>query len=1101
MGQGRDIDQPMTWRLPIHLQALWRQLRLFPQSPAEHLFRGYVLSGPLDIERLRDAVGCVVRRHAILRTTFREHDDGTPVAMACDESVVDFAVINEAGSPRSTWQEILRRHAHQATWQPFNLDTEPLLRTRVVRLGTDRHGLLLIMHGLVADERSVDIICGEISTFYRAGTKRDVATLLPPPVQYAAVTLHPGTAAVPPRPAAPHQGQPWPAGTPEPVRLLADHRRRDIPDAAGRRRRFSVAHGTLTRLTAAAGPGIEPGAARPEDHDAVLLAVVCILLSRLNGQRDILLGYLVDGRNQAGDAPLIGRLAGPVPVRLDLSGVRRLADAVDLAADVLASRSTSAGVAAGSLSGAASETWPILPVTVDIAAERPHPIRLPGITVRPLDLDDVIARSELALTLRRGSHGVSGTIDYQAARFSDATVARWSGHLKTLIAKLTDDPRRPLDETSILSAAEHRRQITEWTATAREHPVQTVPELVALRTATCPDAIAVIDGREAMTYAQLAERARRLAGRLRTVGVGPDVPVAVCLPRTANLVVALLAVLQAGGAYVPVDTGYPVVRQEQILTDSGARAVITTVELDDHLPHPADRVVLHVDRDASADESPTVGDPGPHPDPANLAYILYTSGSTGRPKGVAVPHAGLSNLVAWHVERYGLTAGDHTTQVAAVGFDASVWEIWPTLTAGATLHIADDEHRLRPDLLLNWLARQRITVSFLPTPLADKVLRLPPPSGLALRALLVGGDVLRGRPRPDCGYTVVNHYGPTEASVVTTMAVVSPASAGTSPDRPPPIGRPIDNLRTYVLDDNLLPAPVGVPGELHIAGAGLARGYLGRPGHTAERFVPDPFSPVPGGRLYRTGDRVRYTPTGDIEFLGRLDHQIKLRGHRIEAAEVEVALRAHPGIEDAVVTPYEDEQGQTRLVGYITGPGAAGLATDTLREHLASRLPDYMIPSTFVPLDQLPNTAHGKIDRHSLPPVRTTTRTVRQHPRDAVEAVIAATWTQVLGQSGDIDVHDDFVALGGHSLLAGQVVSRVNAMFGVDLSIRALFDASTVETFATVVRQTGGADRVTDVARLIQQIDQLSDHDVARLLVEVGEDSGDANPIHHDGRA
>ncbi len=504
--------------------------------------------------------------------------------------------------------------------------------------------------------------------------------------------------------------------------------------------------------------------------------------------------------------------------------------------------------------------------------------------------------------------------------------------------------------------------------------------------------------------------------------------------------VGALAVLKAGGAYLPLDPSYPRERLELLLEDAGVDVLLAGPGVEP----PVARLVRLDGAPAGA-----AGLPGPgEDDPRRLAYVVYTSGSTGQPKGVAVPHGGLANLVAWHRRAYGLTAADRATLIASPGFDAAVWEIWPALAAGASLHVPDEETRSAPERLLAWLAAERITVCFLPTPLAEAVLALAPPPGLALRELLTGGDRLRSSPPAGLPFRLVNHYGPTESSVVATAGAVAPGGAA-----PPSLGGPIANTRVYLLDRGLLPVPAGVPGELCLGGAGLARGYLGRPDLTAERFVPDPFADPAGSRLYRTGDLMRWAD-GGLEFLGRIDRQVKVRGARVEPGEIEAALLALPGVREAVVTLRDDLPGGPGLAAYVVGDG---VAAGELRRALRSRLPEAMVPAAFVALAALPLTSHGKLDRAALPAPEAETGEGRPRPPlTALEEVVAGIWADVLSLPVEaVGAQDGFFDLGGHSLVATRVTARLREAFGVELPLRTLFErptlAATAEALAALL--------------------------------------------------
>jgi amino acid adenylation domain-containing protein len=605
-------------------------------------------------------------------------------------------------------------------------------------------------------------------------------------------------------------------------------------------------------------------------------------------------------------------------------------------------------------------------------------------------------------------------------------------------------------------------------------PKALVHEQVEHQAAARPGAVAVTDGRHALTYPELNERAGRLARYLRSAGVGPDTPVGVCLRRSPDLVVALLGVLKAGGAYVPLDPDYPVDRLRYMLADAAPPVLITdSCAIPDESVRAAAGPRLRIMQvDDEPDDLPD--GPSPSPDARCLAYIIYTSGSTGVPKGVMIPHAGLSGLVRWHLSRYQVGPGDHTSQIAATSFDASVWEIWPPLVAGATLHLAREEDRLHPDRMLAWLSECGITMAFLPTPMAEEILRLPPPPGMALRTLLTGGDRLVLRPPPGTPYELVNHYGPTEASVVTTAATVHPHGSDT-----PSIGYPIDGRRVHLLDDELRPVAPGKVGEVYIGGPGLARGYIGHPAETAARFVPDPFGEGAGARLYRTGDLARCREDGKLQFVGRADDQVQVRGFRVELGEVEAQLRSHPQVRDAVVVLREPGG----LVGYVTGTPDGPPSVGDLRRHLLQVLPPYMVPAWLVRLEAFPISPSGKIDRGALP----APGGGGQVARDPVEEVIATIWRRTLSLPSEYDlgVEDSFFGLGGHSILACQALSRVQKVFEAEVALGTMLADPTIAGIARTLRdceETPG--RIAAIARVHQRIERLSDEEVERELAD-----------------
>ncbi len=559
-----------------------------------------------------------------------------------------------------------------------------------------------------------------------------------------------------------------------------------------------------------------------------------------------------------------------------------------------------------------------------------------------------------------------------------------------------------------------------------------------------PGALAVLGAEETLTYGELVGRARRVAAWLRAQGLGPEVRVPVVLERSPESVVAALAVLLAGGAYVPLDPAYPQERLAWQMADAWGdgpvRVLLTRSGLAPEIVQAGGARVLYLDA-ALPDLATGASSPAT---PEQAAYVIYTSGSTGRPKGVVVSHGALANLVDWHVRTYGLAPGDRSSLVAGPGFDAAVWEVWPVLSAGASLAIPTDEVRSSPTLLAAWLAAEGITVTFLPTPLAEAVLAEPWPEGAALRALLTGGDRLRRGPRQGLPFVLHNHYGPTEGTVVATCGLVAP-------ERPaPPIGLPMANARVYLVDRDFALAPASVPGELLLGGDGLARGYLGRPDLTAERFVPDPFSGLPGARLYRTGDLVRWTAAGELEFLGRIDHQVKVRGVRLELGEIEAVLLSLAGVREAVVVVRSDgsvrSSGDLWLVAYVVGD----TAVEELRRSLRERLPEPMVPAFFVLLPALPLTPNGKVDRRALPAPAFAPEAAGVAPRTPAEALLAGIWEEVLGVE-KAGAEDDFFAAGGHSLLAARAASRASAAFGIEVPVSLLFDAPTPAALAAEI--------------------------------------------------
>lgn len=614
------------------------------------------------------------------------------------------------------------------------------------------------------------------------------------------------------------------------------------------------------------------------------------------------------------------------------------------------------------------------------------------------------------------------------------------------------DPHNSLSETArvdAFSAAGGGQSSYMVQEAQRKETSLLVTDLVAAQARVNPNGLALASGGQTLTYGDLERRSNQLSHLLVSFGVGPEVVVGLCLDRGPAMVIAALAIMKAGGAYLPLDPEYPPDRLRFMLEDTSSPVLITRREVDRMVEGRWQ--VLDIDDYAARISSYPATAPATAISKDNLAYVIYTSGSTGRPKGVQITHGNLLNLISWHTRGFSISPADRASQLASIAFDAAVWEVWPNLATGSSIHFPDEATRVSPDLLHDWLITERITVSFVSTPLAESLISLDWPRDTALRVLLTGGDTLHSYPPADLPFAFVNNYGPTECTVVATSGTVVP---NPRPVGSPTIGRPIDNLQVFILDEHLRPVPEGEVGELHIGGASLGRGYLNRPDLDAEKFISNPFSRVPGERLYKTGDLARYLPDGDVAFVGRVDEQIKIRGYRIEPGEIAALLHQHPGIMASVVVARVDN-GDKRLVAYVVCAPDAEFTHSALQDFLKQNLPDHMVPAAFVRIPSLPLTNSGKIDRAALPapgPDNTVGDKLHIDPRTPVEERVVAILSELLGIQR-VSVNDNFFFLGGHSLLGTQLIARTRDFFGIELPLRTVFDSPTPAELSAVIEQ------------------------------------------------
>ncbi|MGH3168285.1 MAG: non-ribosomal peptide synthetase, partial [Trebonia sp.] len=684
-------------------------------------------------------------------------------------------------------------------------------------------------------------------------------------------------------------------------------------------------------------------------------------------------------------------------------------------------------------------------------------LRMNGLRVEEVSFDAGRVRFDLDLFMREHQGAVEIDVDYRADLFDEQTITRFLKHYLQLLGAAAERPDVPVADLGFMDSADHAELARLGSRDVTYPAAPLVHERIAERARTHPHAAAVHDSRRTLTYSELDGLADGIARRLMETPPRPGEVVAVLLERSAEFAAALLAVLKTGAAYLPLDPAQPHARLAGMLEDGGARTLVTTPALARGVAGPHTRVVppVPLPRDGGTDAGCPCGEAGPE----DTAYVIYTSGSTGQPKGVLVTHSGLLNLCHWHIGRYGISPADRGTMTAGLGFDATVWELWPYLVAGASVAIADDATRSDPARITRWLIDEGATMTFLPTPLAEAVLEESEARRLPVRYLLTGGDRLRARPSPSLPFTVVNHYGPTECTVVASAGEVADTRTGQGT---PSIGRPIDNVGVYLLDRRRRPVPRGAVGRIFLGGVQLARGYLNRDELTRERFVR---APEDGRRLYDTGDLARWRNDGTLEFIGRGDRQLKIRGFRIEPGEIEAQIQAHPAVGEAVVTLRgEGGAGKApRLIAYLSpaaGSAAAGSAAvpAELRQWLRGRLPEYMVPGNYVTVPGFPMTPNGKIDYAALPDPGDDDAGAGQYvaPRDDLEGALADIFSEILGRDV-VGIRDSFFDLGGHSLLAVRLASRLWREFGVEVPVPAIFSGPTVEDLAVTLTRSAMA--------------------------------------------
>ncbi|MDF0552096.1 non-ribosomal peptide synthetase [Kamptonema sp. UHCC 0994] len=1138
----RDQDLPLSFSQ----QQLWFLCQLAPDTPFYNEPITIRLPGSVNIAALERSISEIVKRHEILRTTFGIAN-GQPVMMIQDAFNFALPVVNLEELPEIERESEALRLATLEAKQPFDLTQGPLLRGTLIQLGETDYRLFLTIHHIIIDAVSLySVLLKELAELYTAFALGLPSPLPEIPIQFADFA---------------YWQRQWLQGEVLENQLrywkqqLADLPTLQLPTDRARSlvQTFRGARQCLELPLSLTEMLKDLSRREGVTLFMTLMAAFQTLLYRYTGQTDIPVGTAANIRNQQELEGMIGYFLNTLVMRSDLSGNPSFKELLVRVREV-------------TLGAYAHQELPFQKLVEELQPERnlsynplfqvafvlePPLVEMDGWTISQLDVDTGTAKSDLYLELDERPEGIVGRFEYSTDLFNAETIERMVGHFQILLEGIVANPDQKISELPLLTEFE-RQQLAAWNHTETDYRKDAcIHQLFEEQVERSPDAIALVFEDEQLTYKELNQRANQLAYHLRNLGVGAEVLVGICVERSLEMVVGLLGILKAGGAYVPLDPAYPAERLAFMLEDAEVAVLLTQARLIKSLPKHQGRTVC-LDTDWEIIERQSEENPGYSVTSENLAYVIYTSGSTGRPKGVLIEHRALLNLVFWHQETFSVSSTDRATQIAGPAFDASVWELWPYLSAGASIYIANEQIRISPKYLQDWLISNAITISFLPTTLAESVLLFDWPDDVSLRVLLTGGDKLHNYSLPELSVKLVNNYGPTENTVVTTSCVI-PARDQT--DTAPPIGQPIANTQVYILDTQLQLVPIGVPGELYIGGDGLARGYLNRPKLTSDRFIPNPFSNELGSRLYKTGDLARYLPDGNIEFLGRIDHQVKIRGFRIELGEIEAVLSQHPDVQESLVINREEASGNQRLVAYIlsnlrlervpyqsaclaefgTSPAVEVRTEDisiggvcivgvpdacqpgqpvrlylrlpglieeqwlqgrlvwrqgqqcgiqfaltrteqtlvqqsidylletqgflkvlqrttvgSLRDFLKQKLPDYMVPSSFVFLNHLPLTPNGKIDRKALPApdaINPQLETTYIAPQTEIEQSIATVWQQVLHLE-KVGVDDNFFDLGGHSLLMAQAHSQLREVVEQEISIVEMFKYPTISSLA-----------------------------------------------------
>jgi amino acid adenylation domain-containing protein/non-ribosomal peptide synthase protein (TIGR01720 family) len=1044
-------DAPI--RLSFAQERMWFLDQLEPNNPFYNMLTAVRLTGKLDAAVLEQALQEIVRRHEALRTTF-DTVEGLPVQRIHERLPITLPVNDLRALPAPEREAAVKRAGAAEAQKPFDLQKGPILRPSLFQVDDEEHVLLLSMHHAVADVWALGVIRAELASLYVAFRDGQPSPLPELPIQYADYSVWQRKWLS--GPVFDEQMAYWKKqldGIPKLLDLPLDRPRPPVQSHRGEMRLFELS----APLTAALK---ELSRREGVTLFTTLLSAYSVLLHRHSGQSDIVFGSPIANRTRTETEGLIGLFINTLVLRCDVSGTPTF-------------RELLARVKETCLGAYAHQDMPFERLVQELDSERDmsrsplfqvifnlqnaprEAIDLPGLSLRGMPSENTTAKTDLTFIMSERQGRMNGLLLYSSDLFEPATIDRLLERFQRLLAGITASPSLRVDELPLLSEQERQTLLVDWNAT--ESPVPPAASVHALFEAQAdahPDAPAVRFEDRSLSYRELDERANRLAHRLRSLGVGPDTLVGLCVERSLEMVIGLLGVLKAGGAYVPLDPAYPRDRLAFMIEDARVSALLTTSEFAAHVPDQG-VPVIHLDGGVTLDATLSSARPGPEGlMPSHLAYVIYTSGSTGKPKGVGIEHRQLLNYIHGIEGRLALPPGASYALVSTFAADLGNTVLFPALCLGGTLHVISPARSQSPDDLAAYFQKHGIDcLKIVPSHLSALLSAARPAEVLPRRCLVLGGeasswelvDTLE-KLAPGC--RILNHYGPTETTIGVLTHLVE---KGERPASAPivPLGRPLANSQIYLLDPGGHPTPLGVPGEVYIGGDGVARGYLNRPELSAERFLPDPFRDAPEARMYRTGDRARYLPGGALLFMGRIDQQVKIRGYRIELGEIDAALLTHPALKEVVTLAREDAPGEKRLVAYFVLAGAETVTPAELRSYLEGRLPDYMIPAIFLPIPALPLTPNGKIDRRALPaPEEKAPEGGHAEPTTAVEKLLCEIWAQVMGVE-KVGIHDNFFEQGGDSILNIQIVARARQS-GLQLTPKHIFLHPTIAELAAV---------------------------------------------------